>query len=288
MPLSLKMSGKSLAKIQDRIDGMIDRVTDMTPAWARVVTLTETMMAAVWAGGGMAPEFGMMSPWSELSGNPLTTVARRAYYPTPHIANPVLAFGFLRAAALTPLVAVNDIGTIININPAKAGAPASYARGNYAKYLQEGTSQGAPARPFFQVTPQFLEMVKEIMVNYIMREDLVGDDTAPDAGSASFTDRERPRRHELDESAQYAKWRGKTRDGINYHPDSDEFKSFQEEYSNTLMGEQKLQRMSGLQARSAEGRNVMQEASGSSNPNDYIGNLSRVLEFRYASRDGRA
>lgn len=190
MPLSLKMSGKGLLQIRDYLTAMAERSVNMTPAWDKIAMMIETMMAAVWAGGGLAPEFGMMSAWAPLQGNagPLTTVQRRTYYPTPHLATPNLAFGFLRDAAISPLVATTADNVILNINPAKRGAPADYARGNYAKFAQTGTPN-APARPFFQVTPIFLELVKGIMATYIVDDVIVGNGSAPKTESASYSDR---------------------------------------------------------------------------------------------------
>jgi hypothetical protein len=137
-----------------------ERVLEPGPVLQDIALLFETMEAQVFAGQGSAPEFGITTqwkPWSE------ATVKRHRYANSGgQGASTLVAFGYLRAAAINPKYGSIDLYAkqmTLDIDPHNKG----YTRGqaNYAAINNL-------TRPFVQISPTFRAMANEIAANYIL------------------------------------------------------------------------------------------------------------------------
>jgi hypothetical protein len=137
-----------------------ERLLTPGPALNDIALLFETMEAAVFAGHGSAPEFGIntsWAPWSE------ATVKRHQYANSGGMGASVLvAYGYLRAAAINPKYGSIDLYAkeiTLEIDPHNKGYNRSQA--NYAAINNQ-------TRPFVQISPVFRIMANEIARNYVL------------------------------------------------------------------------------------------------------------------------
>ena len=138
-----------------------ERLLTPGPVLNEIALLFETMEAAVFAGQGSAPEFGINTTWAPWSD--ATSQRRSRANAGGGMGTGILvAFGYLRASAINPKYGSIDLYAkeiTLEIDPHNKGYNRSQA--NYAAINNL-------TRPFVQISPEFRIMANEIARNYVL------------------------------------------------------------------------------------------------------------------------
>jgi len=175
------VKGKSYVTGLDKLEAYLGivqkRLVDPLPVLKEIAMLFSAMEAERFANQGASANFGTTT-WDAISE---ATMTRRQYPDRKGGSAPggfmaLDAHGFLREAAVHPLVSFADLGSKmmnITINPADKGANTVYKRqgtSNYAVVQETGDSH-VPQRMFVEITPQFRLMAKNIAANYFLAKE---------------------------------------------------------------------------------------------------------------------
>jgi len=157
------VDGNAIKNLSVKLGLVRERLLEPGPALQEIAILFETMEAAVFAGKGSAPEFGVSAVWAPWSQG---TIERHRY---PDSSGGVgidilVGFGYLRASAINPKYGSIDMFAkeiTLEINPKNAGYNRAKGNANYAAINNQ-------TRKFVQISPTFRIMANAIALRYVM------------------------------------------------------------------------------------------------------------------------
>jgi hypothetical protein len=156
------VDGNAIQNLSVKLGLVRERLLEPGPALSQIAILFETMEAAVFAGHGSAPEFGVSAVWAPWS----DATIRRHQYPDASGGvgiDVLVGFGYLRASAINPKYGSIDFFAkeiTLEINPKNAGYNRPKGNANYAAINNQ-------TRKFVQISPTFRLMANEIAKRWV-------------------------------------------------------------------------------------------------------------------------
>ncbi len=287
------VSVTGLRELTSRLEVISKRLLTSDVVIQRIALLFEEMERQVFAGSGVAPEFGYSEPWAPLA---QSTLDRRSRYGGELVGSDsaLIAFGYLRAAAVNPRFESADMARelTLSIDPRKAGAPAKYSHGNnYGIFHETGT--GVEQRMFAYITPEFRVMATKIARAYFLNPDgeavgvpAYGSEKAPMPLKAKDHITGRKASLKGDTSLAYAKYEHRRLTGGNLSANSTRAKDLQNQYYNVSSVRQTLDAMSPRAAGGVAGEKAI--LSQFESVSAFKKASSSVARFNVSNKDGNA
>ena len=311
MPVRGAVTYTGISELSATLSLVRERLLTSSVVTSRIALLFEEMERQLFAGQGVAPEFGYTREWASLADS---TTQRRGYEGISS-SEVLVAFGYLRAAAINPrweFIGKTDL--ILHIDPRNQGAPIKYSHGrNY------GIDQNSTQRQFAYITPEFRLFALNIARNYFLGPlkekfpvpNYAGSEAAPavafrkdygrptgsvDApkpitarGSATEGNITGPRVPQRAGSMPvgYATFENKRLTGANLDPTSAMSRNLQLEYQNVNAVQARLDAMSPRAAYGKTGENVILRA-GFGSTAEYLRASKNVARYKLSNSAGNA
>ena len=153
---------KNLQNVAVKLQMYSAALNNPAPALTQIEELFIAMEAERFANYGAAPGFGISEQWQSISDR---TVETRKGNGGDH---PLVNFGYLRDAAVSPIIINTPKSASISIDPRKKGAPSDYSNDkDYGYFHQTGDTRDGVVREIITITTVFKEEAMRIMQSYI-------------------------------------------------------------------------------------------------------------------------
>jgi hypothetical protein len=153
---------KNLQNVAVKLQMYSAALKNPMPALSQIEELFIAMEEERFLNYGAAPMFGIPQQWESLADS--TVLSKQGYGGD----RPLVNFGYLHQAAVTPIIVNTPKSAVVTIDPRKTGAPQNYSRGkDYGYFHQTGDNESGIAREIITITPAFKEEAMRIMQSYI-------------------------------------------------------------------------------------------------------------------------
>jgi AraC-like DNA-binding protein len=179
-----------LKSIKDNVDGAAPAKREALKDFYNLFSIMEYQR---FKSGGVAPEFGLNELWQPVTA---AAIRERLYWGGNPLAPPLNSSGYLRQAAVHPLVAFSGETVMsLSIDPRRMNAPMDYSKDlNYGVFHQVNTSPSAVIRKFVEFTPLFMHDVAEMTMKRMVPSYVPNDLEIMEIGSDPATLQARARR----------------------------------------------------------------------------------------------
>jgi len=153
---------KNLQNVAVKLQMYSAALKNPAPALMQIEELFIAMEEERFRNYGAAPEFGISEQWQPISDK---TIQSRKGSSDDH---PLVNFGYLRDAAVSPIIINTPKSASISIDPRKKGAPEDYSHNeDYGYFHQTGDTRDGVVREIITITIVFREEAMRIMQSYI-------------------------------------------------------------------------------------------------------------------------
>jgi len=153
---------KNLQNVAVKLQMYSAALKNPAPALMQIEELFIAMEEERFRNYGAAPEFGISEQWQSISDK---TVQSRKGSGDDH---PLVNFGYLRDAAVSPIIINTPKSASISIDPRKKDAPEDYShKQDYGYFHQTGDTRDGVVREIITITIVFREEAMRIMQSYI-------------------------------------------------------------------------------------------------------------------------